>query len=172
MNEKPLVYLATPYTHADPKVCEARFRAVNAAAAKLMRDGLKIFSPISHSHPIAMAGELPIGWEFWREFDWAYLTHCHKIIVLKLDGWETSTGVTAELAFARELGLEILGMDPNSHEVSPDLGKRYLLGEPAPKTRTCNRHVDCDAADKKQRDKGRGGAEHCRDEGCPDCFGN
>ena len=112
MNIKPLVYLATPYTHADPEVVEARVQAVNRAAAHLMAQGLKIFSPISHSHPIAMAGTLPTDWEYWKEFDWAYLTHCHKIIVLRSEGWEQSTGVTAELKFAAELGLEVEFMDP------------------------------------------------------------
>lgn len=45
------VYLATPYSHPDPKVREARFQAVNAVAAQLMRDGHHVYSPISHAHP-------------------------------------------------------------------------------------------------------------------------
>ncbi len=109
---KPLVYLATPYTHPDPQVVETRVAAVNKAAGHLMRQGLKIFSPISHSHPIAMCSKLPTDWEYWKEFDWAYLTHCHKLIVLMSEGWEQSTGVTAELVFAKELGLEIEFMEP------------------------------------------------------------
>lgn len=37
---------------------------------------------------------------------------------------------------------------------------------------SCNRHVDCAAADAKARAKGRGlGAEHCHDDCCEDCFG-
>jgi len=110
--KKPLVYLATPYTHPDKEVQQARFEAVNKAASKLMLKGLKIFSPISHTHPIAAAGEMPTGWEFWRDFDFAYLSHCYKIIVLKLEGWEQSVGVTAEIAMAKELGLEIEYMEP------------------------------------------------------------
>lgn len=46
--------------------------------------------------------------------------------------------------------------------------------------RTCNRHSDCDAADKKVREAGGrdlpyGGksyrADHCHDECCEECFG-
>ena len=90
----------------------SRFLEVNRVAAHLMARGLKVFSPISHTHPIAMAGELPLGWEFWRDFDFAYLTHCYRIIVLKVDGWRESVGVQAEIKMAEELGLEIEYMEP------------------------------------------------------------
>lgn len=39
------------------------------------------------------------------------------------------------------------------------------------KTRSCNLHVDCDAADARARDKGRWRAKHCHDDCCEDCFG-
>lgn len=110
--KKPLVYLAVPYTHPDKAVQQARFEAVNKMASRLMMQGLKIFSPISHTHPIAMAGEMPTGWEFWRDFDFAYLTHCYKLMVYKLEGWDRSTGVTAEIKMATELGLEIEYIEP------------------------------------------------------------
>ena len=37
--------------------------------------------------------------------------------------------------------------------------------------RSCNRHYDCDEADKKARAQGRGWADHCHDDCCEDCFG-
>jgi hypothetical protein len=38
--------------------------------------------------------------------------------------------------------------------------------------RTCNRHVDCDEADRRAKELGwRFGAAHCYDEFCEDCFG-
>ena len=104
---RPLVYLATPYSHPEPAVRQSRFEAANRAAAKLMNSGVKIFSPISHTHPIAEAGQLPLGWAYWQEYDRAILKCCHKIIVLKLAGWEQSKGVKGELDIAKELGLEI-----------------------------------------------------------------
>jgi len=108
MNEsRPLVYLAVPYSHPDPTVRQRRFELVNKVAAKLITQGLYIFSPISHTHPIALAGALAPGWEYWQNFDRAYLAHCHKIIVLTLPGWQESKGVTGELAIAREMGLEV-----------------------------------------------------------------
>jgi hypothetical protein len=107
-----LVYLATPYSHDDLAVRERRFAIANRVAADLMRSGVHVFSPISHTHPIAMAGELPKGWDFWEAFDRTVLAACVKVIVLRQPGWEQSTGVRAELGIAREIGLPIEFMDP------------------------------------------------------------
>ena len=108
---KKLAYLATPYTSNDPVVKEERFQRVNRVAAKLMAKGEYIFSPISHTHPIAVVGDLPGNWEYWDGFDRAILDCCYKLYVLKLDGWHESTGVQAEIKIAAELGLEIEYLD-------------------------------------------------------------
>lgn len=102
-----LTYLACPYQHADKQVMRERFDAVNRAAAQLMREGVYVFSPISHTHPIAECGDLPRGWDYWEAYDRALLSCCSKLIVLQLPGWEQSVGVQAETAIARELGLDI-----------------------------------------------------------------
>lgn len=102
---KSLIYLAVPYSHPDTSVRDQRFEAVNRVAARLMREGYHIFSPISHTHPIAMAGDLPTGWDFWEKYDTAILQCCQKLIVLRLDGWQQSAGVRGEIAIA--IGLEI-----------------------------------------------------------------
>ena len=105
---RPLVYLACPYSHPDRKVREQRFVAANIAAALLMTDrGEAVFSPISHTHPIAKDGALPLGWEFWSWYDRAVLSVCHKVYVLQLPGWQQSCGVAAETAIATEMGLPI-----------------------------------------------------------------
>ena len=102
-----LVYLATPYSDPDPQVRENRFREVNRAAAELMSQGVLVFSPISHTHPILLAGDLPKGWEYWEKFDRAMLKACCRLIVLMQPGWSTSKGVTAEIAIATQMGLPI-----------------------------------------------------------------
>lgn len=110
---RPLVYLACPYSHPDRAVRVARFDMVNRMASELMRRGLKIFSPISHTHPIAEAGALPLGWDYWHEYDHAFLSASHKLIVLMLDGWEKSSGVIGEILIAKNLGIEIEYMQAN-----------------------------------------------------------
>ncbi len=102
-----LVYLACPYTHQEHAVKTERWRAVNAYAASLMARETLVFSPISHTHPIAMEGGLPGNWEFWEKYDRKMMACCTRMVVLCLGGWSKSTGVKAEVAMAEEMGLPI-----------------------------------------------------------------
>lgn len=107
MNKGELIYLACPYTHKDPKVMEERFRAVSKLAAAFMSEGFYIFSPISHTHPIAIEGDLPRGWEYWEGYDRTIIKACKGLWVFKLPGWKQSTGVQAEIKIAEELGIPV-----------------------------------------------------------------
>ena len=98
-----MIYLACPYSHPNKDVREYRFRHANRAAAKLMREGHIIYSPISHTHPIAMEGGLPLDWAYWQSADEFYIRLCEKVIVLMLTGWKSSKGVQAEIEIARAL---------------------------------------------------------------------
>lgn len=103
--KKSLVYLACPYSHPDPEVRESRFRAATQAAATLARAGVHVFSPITHTHPILLTGDLPRGWEYWEAYDRAILNTCRALVVLQLEGWDCSEGVRAETTIAEQLGL-------------------------------------------------------------------
>jgi hypothetical protein len=103
---KTLIYLAAPYSHDNPLVREGRFQQINKAASTLMKAGLHIFSPISHTHPIALAGGLPTGWDFWCAYDTAMLEACFAFVVLTLPGWDTSKGVAEETKIAQRLRLQ------------------------------------------------------------------
>ena len=97
-----MIYLASPYSHPDHAVMEDRFNAVCRVSAKLMLRGVLLFSPIAHTHPIAVAGELPRGWDFWHAYDRWFVSNCDELWVLRLDGWRESKGVSAEIALAVE----------------------------------------------------------------------
>src|SRR3990167_3152099 len=94
------VYLASPYSHPDPAVREFRYRAACRAAASLMRDGMVVFAPIAHSHPIDSEFANPESGEFWKRQDAPYLNLCTQMAVLMLPGWETSKGVDHEITVA------------------------------------------------------------------------
>lgn len=102
-----LIYLATPYSHPDKAVRQSRFEVVNAVAARLIGEGYLIYSPISHSHPIALAGQLPTGWDYWERYDRLILSVCSQLIVVCQNGWSESVGVKAEIDTAREIGLPV-----------------------------------------------------------------
>ncbi len=98
-----MIYLASPYSHPDPLVREARFDAACHATAEMLRAGHAVFSAIVHSHPLVRFG-LPSDWKFWEQIDREHLKRCDEVVVLMLDGWRESRGVQAELRFAAELG--------------------------------------------------------------------
>jgi hypothetical protein len=107
-----LIYLATPYSHPDAAVMERRFREVTRVAGDMMRRGDLVFSPISHTHPIALVCDLPKGWDYWQSFDKTMLRACGRVVVLMQDGWEESVGVRAEIAMAQEMGIPVEYREP------------------------------------------------------------
>ena len=77
-----------------------------------MQQGIHVFSPISHTHPIAEAGDLPKDWQFWKEYDLTFMQICRMLVVIKLDGWQESVGVQAEIQYANDLGIPIEYVEP------------------------------------------------------------
>jgi hypothetical protein len=118
-----LWYLASPYSHPDQAVMVSRFEQVNEFASRLMRAGVMIFSPISHTHPIAQYG-LPKGWDYWERYDRCILAKCCGVIVCQFDGWRESTGVQAEIKIAREMGLAVFYVCPDAEEAADFIQRR------------------------------------------------
>jgi nucleoside 2-deoxyribosyltransferase len=113
-----MIYLASPYSHPDSAVREQRYRAACRAAAALLLAGEPVISPIAHSHPLVEHG-LPADWTFWQHYDRDLLARCDAVVVLTLDGWETSVGVREEIRIARELGKPVRYLAPELARVSP-----------------------------------------------------
>jgi hypothetical protein len=107
MTEPEIIYLASPYSHDDPEVREIRFRSTVNVVATMLMEGLHVFSPICHSHPVATLGCLDSTYEFWQDFDEEMLRRCDRLVVLMLDGWRESTGVQAEIEVAKRMGMKI-----------------------------------------------------------------
>ena len=109
-----LSYLASPYTHSDPTVREARYHAACKKAAELMLEGKVIFCPIAHSHPISehMPDGCAVDATLWKKQDEPYVAMCDEMIVLCLDGWETSRGVLHEINEAQNRGIPIIWVEP------------------------------------------------------------
>lgn len=113
MTERALTYLAVPYSHPNSEVRADRFRLANIAAGRLMSLGHIVFSPISHTHPIAEACGLPLGWDYWQTFDRAYLSASRQMVILCIDGWNYSAGIKGEVAICAEMDIPVAFMlDP------------------------------------------------------------
>lgn len=105
------IYLAAPYTNpsdpSDYRTREDRYRAISQATAHLMARGYILFSPICHSHHIAKEYGLPKDFKFWRKQDKCFVELAEELWILTLDGWTVSTGVKAEISFAKALKIKI-----------------------------------------------------------------
>lgn len=100
-----MIYLASPYSSLKGAVRRWRFKRACQAAAFFMRQGLHVFSPIAHSHPIVVCDALlPKDWPFWETQDRWYIDRADEVRVLMLPGWGDSVGVAAEIEIATRLG--------------------------------------------------------------------
>lgn len=120
---KTFWYLASPYSRQPDK--EEAWKQARWATARLVKAGLNVFSPILHSHPIAVEG-VEGGHEFWVDFvDRPFMEAATGLIVLTVSGWERSEGIAAEVTYFRNANKPILEMAPEDNQyvgnINPDL---------------------------------------------------
>lgn len=97
-----MIYLASPYSHKDPGIREARYHAALQCVAFYTQNDTVVFSPIVHNHPIAVLFMMPGDWGFWRKFDTEFISRCDELWILMIDGWRESKGISAEILIADE----------------------------------------------------------------------
>jgi len=114
-----LIYLASPYTHPSSAIRQARFEAVCEVAGRLMKKGLHVFSPIAHTHCIALMAGLPSDIRYWQEYDTKILSRCDELWVCTLDGWLQSSGVEFEINLARKIPIPVRMIGIHDSEPHP-----------------------------------------------------
>ena len=108
-----IVYLACPYTHADPYVREDRFLLSCKACAFAMKEwGINMTSAIVFTHPLVTRYPMPVEWEFWAKYDEVVINVCEELWVLCVPGFTNSVGTNAEIKIARDKGMRIRYMVP------------------------------------------------------------
>jgi nucleoside 2-deoxyribosyltransferase len=95
---KEIIYISGPYTSPDPLVRGQREYQLTRAAAIFAKHGHIVYSPITHSAPLARTG-VKLTHEEWIEFDRPFMELCTRCVVVPLDGWILSRGVKAELEY-------------------------------------------------------------------------
>lgn len=117
LQQYPLIYLATPYSKY-PQGLEAAFRDTAALTARLLVRGLKVYSPIAHTHPIAIHGGAdPLDHSIWLPFDRAIMDKADALLVAKMETWEQSKGIHYEIDVFKQAGKPIYYLDPAAMEV-------------------------------------------------------
>lgn len=109
-----LAYLATPYSKYKPGIEQAFIDAAKLAAL-LMRAGVNVYSPITHTHPIAIHGQIdPFDHAIWMPFDEAMMTAADVLLVAHMQGWQESFGIAHEIKFFEDAGKPIFDLDPQT----------------------------------------------------------
>lgn len=114
-----LCYLATPYSKYKGGNLDLAFQDAAALAASLLIEGIKVYSPIAHTHPLAVYSHLdPLDHAIWLPFDEAMMEAADALIVAHMDGWEESFGIAHEIKKFAADGKPIFDLDPKSFVVT------------------------------------------------------
>lgn len=106
--KKDLCYLAIPYSWNPEKA----FEIANVVAKYCFDNGVPVFSPVSHGHPINLIEGNSINYETWVNFDLKILLNCHSMILVYygIDGAKLikqSLRYQREIEFCQEHGIPI-----------------------------------------------------------------
>lgn len=97
-------YMATPYSKYKYGTVIA-FEDASQIAGTLMKRGLTVFSPIAHSHAIAIHGEIdPKDHKIWMPADTPFMNAAIGLLVVEMLGWDQSYGVSQEIAHFKAAG--------------------------------------------------------------------
>lgn len=114
---EPLIYLASPLSHAEPEVMRTRIASVQQFAGELIAAGRAVFCPVVYTAGMQetcpqLRGQSfnPDGLE-WYRFDLHFLRRCDCLLALRLSGWQNSAGMALEIKRAEELGLPVYYAD-------------------------------------------------------------
>jgi len=113
ITKEGLIYLASPYSHEYPGIREKRFKEVCMIAGNLIKAGYQVFSPIAHTHPIAIHASLELDFNTWIKLDTLMLKKSDFLVIALMDGWVKSTGVRKEIKIAGELGKPVFTLTLN-----------------------------------------------------------
>lgn len=112
-----LYYLATPYSKYAGGIDKA-FEDAAALAAGLMASGLKVYSPIAHTHPLAIHGQLdPLDHSIWLPFDEVMMQRCDCLLVAHMDGWQDSFGIAHEIDWFAKANKPVFDLDPVTMQI-------------------------------------------------------
>lgn len=118
---RPLLYLAAPYTHKFANVRQERLQTFCEVAAKFERRGeYHVVSGLYNTLLTSHDAELPDDYAFWQSYSRTMLSHSKVLVVLVLPGWQLSTGVKDEIAFAHEHHIPTVYYDPAQRSLNTE----------------------------------------------------
>ena len=106
MPEDGYWYLASPYSsvptdelHSIFALRSEAFADASEAAGWLIGNGVRVFSAVTHSHPISQFGGIDgLSHEIWPRVDKPFMQDACGMIALQLEGWANSGRIKAAVA--------------------------------------------------------------------------
>lgn len=106
-----MIYVASPYSHQDPRIQEHRFLMAEFYVASAMLANHPVFSPIVYCHSLSLKYSLPGDAAYWKRFNNTMLRKSDAMHVLHIMGWHESKGVQYEIMMAEELGIPVIAVE-------------------------------------------------------------
>ena len=100
-------YLATPYSKYPGGVDEAYLAALRVFE-QLRQNKVLIYSPIAHTHGLAVRYNLDGNFKFWQKHNDIMIMASSGIIVAMLPSWKESRGIENEVEFAQRIGKPVI----------------------------------------------------------------
>ena len=111
-------YLASPYSKY-PFGLEAAFIDISRYAGDLIRNDVIVYSPIAHTHPVAMNSGLdPLDHTIWLPLDEPIMRKACGLIICMMDTWQESYGISEEIKMFKNLGRPIVYYNPHTGELT------------------------------------------------------
>lgn len=102
-----IIYFASSYSDNNPDVVNKRYNKTCNKVAELVSQGHIVMSPIVYGHTLLQYKEIPGDWQFWKNFCESFLYKSDEMFVYKIEGWDKSTGLLAEVELAKSLNIKI-----------------------------------------------------------------
>lgn len=91
-------YLASPYSKYEHGI-DAAWRRICGVAGNLIQAGVPVYSPIAHTHPIAIYAHMdPFKHDIWLPADEPLMRAASGLLVCMMGGWKESYGIGVEIA--------------------------------------------------------------------------
>lgn len=107
-------YLATPYSKFRDGLDSAYYCA-KEASRNLQHYEIKHFCPIVSAHEICQTSGIgKLRHDFWMPVDQHFMDIAEGLLVVKLDGWDTSRGVSEEINIFASQGKQSYAIEPGN----------------------------------------------------------
>ena len=105
------IYLASPYSlHRGGR--DAACAEAAKIAGELISEGIRVFSPIAHSHTICEHSDLdPLDHELWMDQDESFMEDCDALVIVQFSGWDSSYGIEMEKQHFRDANKPVHFLD-------------------------------------------------------------